>query len=206
MDRCLGNDIFFRARARARKFQGVFMGPIGLAQISTILKEFKRGKEEDYQIHKEQENSYFDKKIAELKNQAQTLREKARQISAQGFFNFFSGLFTAALDGFGGVLSGMKIAGKITEKAFNLFQTSMTALKEMTNATQSMINGFFEKSKTELDAKEREQQQMAEIFSKLASDEQNERQKAQKQASETLQTLHEIKREMVASQETMIKI
>lgn len=182
------------------------MGPIGLSQISTILKEFKRGKEEDYQVHKEQENGYFDQKIAELKNQAQTLRDKASKISSQGFFNFFSSMFTAALNVFGGVLSGMKIAGKITDKMLNIFQTSIASLKEMTNGFKSMINSVFDKEKTELDAKEKDQQQMAEFFGKLTSDEQNERQKAQKQASETLQTLREVRRDMVSAQETMIKM
>lgn len=175
------------------------IAPTGMTGIENVLRELKKSNEEDQQIARSQANSDFNKKITELRGQVDLLKQEAKKIGTMALFNFVVGLVTTALGLCTGILGNLKnVVSKTTLAILDAVQTAIGKLQEV-------INGFAQKEKLEMDAEIKEKEALAETYSKSYQDNHTLEQEAAQRARDVLQTMREVRQEMIAGEESMIR-
>ena len=175
------------------------IAPTGMAGVDSILRELKTSQQEDQQINREQANSDFNQKIAELKGQVDLLKHEAKKIGGMAIFNFVVGIVTTVMKAVAGALGGaVGGAAQIASKVLDIVSKAIGQL-------QGLINGLAAKDQKETEAKVQGKGMQAEIYGKNYEEARTQEQDAKKQAEETLQTIRQINQDMAAGDESMVK-
>ncbi len=176
------------------------INPAGSTIVQEVLRELKLSNEEDQQINRQQANSFFDQKIAELNSQVDLLKEQANKVGSMGIFNFVVGMVTSLLSIAGGYLETVKTFA--AQKAVEAISFVTATLQNL----QGLLNSFAEKDKLQSDAKIKESQMLADTFEKFYTDYHAQEEEASKRASDVLQTMREVRRETTEAHSNMAKI
>ena len=179
------------------------VAPVGISTIQRLLHEVKKNDDENIKNNRQQSNEFFDNKISHLNNQVDLLKEQAGKIGRFGVFNALMSLAQLAMNIGAGFLPGMQAGAQALTKM--LTQTLIKITETALNMVSSLVNSLHEKVLKTLDAKIAKQNSLAEVATQFYTHTKDQQQEAIKKSQETMADLKEVRNDLAASQEAMVR-
>lgn len=176
----------------------------GITGLSTLMKELKLSYKEDEKIYRQQANSFYDDKIAEMQKQVDLLHKQADKIGKNAWMNFAMSVVTTVISTVGSILGSVgDMAKSITQQ---IAGTVLGGIAKGLGSLQGLINGLNDKSLKEIEVKEKASEQKAQTFEKFYQDLQEQEKEAKRLGDSAMQDMKEAIRNTVGGQESMAKI